>query len=137
MEVRCNMMKSVQRTDIEEVERGHEGPDVELEVSPDVSGGSRLQGALDEMADDFGVNGFKCAHPQCGLVHGHSTNKHRASDSFDMSESEAASMEGNPNCHCGLNELAYRGVSGAPSPSDANAKAPIPGSMSRHLDAMF
>jgi len=66
----------------------------------------------------------------------HSTNKHRASDDFSMSSDEAAEMEANPNCHCGLAELARRGdVSGTPSPSRANDMAPVPDEMARHLDS--
>jgi hypothetical protein len=129
--------KTVQRTDVEQIHEDADSPSVQVEARPDVEGAEQLHGALDETADSFNVGGFKCAHEECGLVHTHDTTKHRASDDFDMSEEEAASMEANPNCHCGLNELARRGVDGAPSPSRANSMAPIPSSMSRHLDATF
>ena len=131
-------METIQRTELEEIqEEETTAPDVSVEMGPDVSGGQKLQSALGELADDFDVGGFKCAHPECGLVHQHDSTKHRASDDFDMSEEEAASMEANPNCHCGLGEVARRGVSGAPSPERANSMAPIPESMARHLDATF
>jgi hypothetical protein len=131
------MNKQIQQTEIEQIQDETSAPEIQVEAAPDVEGAEQLHGALDEMADSFDVSGFKCAHEDCGLVHTHDSTKHRASDDFDMSESEAASMEANPNCHCGLNELARRGVSGAPSPSRANSMAPIPNEMSRHLDAMF
>jgi len=86
------------------------------------------------MADSMDVSGFKCVHEQCGLVHNHDTTKHRGGDSFDMSEDEAAQMEANSVCHCGLNDAARSGVEGAPSPSRANEMAPIPDSMTRHLE---
>jgi hypothetical protein len=54
-----------------------------------------------------------------------------------MSDDEAAQMEANPNCHCGLNEAARTGVDGAPTPNKANDMAPIPDSMTRHLDSTF
>jgi hypothetical protein len=130
-------MDTIQRTEIEQITEEQSGPSVSVEYEPDVSGAQTLHGTLDDVASDFDMGGFKCAHEECGLVHEHDTTKHRASDDFDMSESEAADMEANPNCHCGLNELAQRDVSGAPTPSKANRRAPIPDSMSRHLDAMF
>lgn len=129
--------KTVQRADVEQIQEEAEAPSIQVEARPDVEGAEQLHSALDETADSFDVDGFKCAHEECGLVHTHDTTKHRASDDFDMSDEEAASMEANPNCHCGLNELARRDVDGAPSPSRANSMAPIPSSMSRHLDATF
>jgi hypothetical protein len=131
------MQRQIQRTGIEEVQDEASAPSVQVEARPDVSGAQQLHSELGAMADSFNVGGFKCAHEECSLVHEHDTTKHRGSDSFDMSESEAASMEANPNCHCGLNELAHRGVGDAPSPSRANERAPIPDSMARHLDSMF
>jgi hypothetical protein len=131
------MSDQIQRTDIEQVQDESSAPSIQVEARPDVEGAEQLHGALDEMADSFSVSGFKCAHEKCSLVHNHDTTKHRASDDHDMSEEEAASMEANPNCHCGLGELARRGVSGAPSPSRANSMAPIPNEMSRHLDNLL
>jgi len=131
------MERQIQRTGIEQITEDAETPSIQVEARPDVSGAEQLHGSLDEMAGSFSVSGFKCAHEDCGLVHTHDTTKHRASDDFDMSESQAASMEANPNCHCGLNALARRDVDGAPTPSRANKKAPIPNEMARHLDNIF
>lgn len=128
------MQETVQRTELEQVEEDAASPEVTVEAKPDIAGAEQLHAEVEAMAEDFSVGGFKCAHEECGLVHNHDTNKHRASDSFDMSDSEAAQMEANPNCHCGLNELARVGADGAPTPSQANSRAPIPDSMSRHID---
>jgi len=130
------MQDTIQKTKSEQIQKQTQVPEVQVEERPDIQGAAELQSALGEIADEFGVGGFKCAHPQCGLVHSHSTNKHRASDDFSMSSDEAAEMEANPNCHCGLAELARRGdVSGTPSPSRANDMAPVPDEMARHLDS--
>jgi len=130
------MEHTIQKTEIEQIQEQTQTPEVQVEARPDIDGGAELQATLGEIADDFEVGGFKCAHPQCGLVHSHDTNKHRASDDFSMSDDEAASMEANPNCHCGLGELARRDdVSDAPSPSRAENMAPIPDEMARHLDS--
>lgn len=127
--------QTVQKTEMEQIHEESGSPSVQVEADPSVEGASQLQGALGEIADSMDVSGFKCAHEKCGLVHNHSTNKHRASDSFDMGDEDAASMEANPNCHCGLNELARTGGDETPSPSRANDMAPIPDGMARHLDA--
>jgi hypothetical protein len=127
--------KQVQRTDLEQIQEDAQSPDVDVSVERrDISGASELQSELGAMADSMDVTGFKCVHEKCGLVHGHDTTKHRAGDSFDMSDSEAAEMEANSVCHCGLNDAARSGVEGAPSPSQANSRAPIPDTMTRHLD---
>lgn len=126
---------TMQKTEREQIREQTETPEVSVEWESGVEGGAALQSELVEMADSFTVGGFKCAHEECGLVHGHATDKHRAGDSFDMTDGETAGMEANPNCHCGLNEVAKRGVDGAPTPSEANRTAPVPDSMSRHLDA--
>lgn len=131
------MERQIQRTGIEQITEDAQTPSIQVEARPDVSGAEQLHGSLDEMAGSFSVSGFKCAHEDCGLVHTHDTTKHRASDDFDMSESQAASLEFNPNGHCGLSELARRDVHGAPSPSQANKKAPVPSSVSRKLDKMY
>lgn len=132
-------METVQQTDLEQIQGDHESPEISVDVESrrDVKGADTLHGALNEMADDFRASGFKCVHEACGLVHGHDTTKHRSSDSFDMSDEEAADMEFNPNCHCGLNELARSGHDDAPSPSRANSTAPIPDSASRAMDKMY
>ena len=125
--------QTVQKTDIEQIEEQTATPEVTVESKPAIGGGSELQSALGEVADSMDVSGFKCAHEECGLVHSHDTNKHRASDDFDMSQEEAADMEMNSVCHCGLNELAHEGVAGAPDPSRANSMAPIPDTATRHI----
>jgi hypothetical protein len=131
------MQDTIQKTGIEQIQQQCQSPDVQVEKRPDIGGAGELQSALGEIADEFDTrDGFKCAHPKCGLVHEHDTNKHRASDDFDMSVEESAEMEANPNCHCGLGELARRDdVSDAPSPSRANDMAPVPDKMARHLDS--
>lgn len=131
------MTQQIERADLEQIHEDATSPefDVKVERAGDVTGVSELHSELSEMADSFNVRGFKCAHEECGLLHQHDTTKHRGSDSFDMSEEEAAEMEANPNCHCGLAEAARTGVSGAPSPTQANKDAPIPDSMTRHLDS--
>lgn len=66
-----------------------------------------LQASLSTHASEFSVNEFKC--PTCSLVHHHTTNKHRATDSFDLSVEDTLEMDYNPNCHCAVNELARHG----------------------------
>lgn len=131
--------RAIQETDLEQIQKDTQSPEVNFSVDKDegIGGGGKLQAALDDISEGMDVTGFKCVHEKCGLVHGHDTTKHRTSDSFDMSEDEAAQMDTNPNCHCSLNEAARTGVEGAPSPSRANDMAPVPDSMQRHLDATF
>jgi len=135
------MTKQIERTEREQIQTDSQSPSIDVDVDAD-SGGADIEGAkqlhdsLDGMADDFRMGGFKCVHQECGLVHNHDTTKHRGSDSFDMSEDEAAQMESTSVCHCGLGEAARTGVDGAPSPSRANEMAPIPNSMERHLDSI-
>lgn len=132
------MNRTIQRTDLEQIQEDTASPEVDTSVERrDVAGADQLQSELNAMADSMDVSGFKCVHEQCGLVHNHDTTKHRGSDSFDMDEEEAAQMEANSVCHCGLNDAARNNVDGAPSPSRANEMAPIPDSMTRHLDSMF
>jgi hypothetical protein len=128
-------MNTIQRTTLEQVE-DVQSPEVSVSVkgSRDVAGASELHSELGEIADSFDVTGFKCVHEECGLVHNHDTTKHRASDSFDMTDDESAQMEFNPNCHCGLSELARSGIDGAPTPSEANSMAPVPDSVNLALD---
>jgi len=125
--------KAVQRTELEQIQENAKAPSITVERKPDVSGAEQLHSELGAMADSFDMTGFKCAHEECGLVHNHDSTKHRYSDSSDASEAEAAQMEANPNCHCGLNEAARAGDADV-SPSRANSMAPIPDSMSRHID---
>lgn len=131
--------KAVQRTELEQIQEDAKSPSVQVERKPDVNGAAQLHSELEDMADSFDATGFKCVHEDCGLVHGHDSTKHRASDdsSMDISEEEAAQMEFNPNCHCGLNELARSGADGAPTASRANSMAPIPDSASRSMDRML
>lgn len=131
------MNETYDMIDAEQIERKTTSPSITVGTTPEIVGADVLHEAIDEVAEAFTVGGFKCVHEQCGLVHNHGTTKHRASDTFDMSEEEAASMEANPNCHCGLGELARRGVAGAPDVDRAESMAPIPDSMARHLDAQF
>ena len=133
------MTKQIQRTDMEQIQEEAQTPSVDVSVErKDIGGAEQLQASLDEIADSADVTGFKCVHEKCGLVHNHDTTKHQAGDSFDMSDSEAASMEFNSTCHCSLNEISRSGdVSGAPSPSEANSMAPVPDSVTRELDSMY
>ncbi len=133
------MSEQIQRTDLEQIQKDTQSPEIDVSVKRErgVEGGAELQSALDEMADSMDVTGFKCVHEQCGLVHNHDTTKHQGGDSFDMSDEEAAQMEFNSVCHCSLNEAARTGVDGAPSPSRANSKAPVPNSVTRALDSMY
>jgi hypothetical protein len=126
--------KAVQRTELEQIQEDAKTPSITVEARRDSVDAGQLHGELGEMADSFDMTGFKCAHEECGLVHNHDSTKHRYSDSSDASEAEAAQMEANPNCHCGLNEAARRGDADV-SPSRANSMAPIPDSMSRHIDS--
>lgn len=131
------MTEQIQRTDLVQIQEQSQKSEIDVSVKGkmDVGGVQQLHDSLDAMADSFDVSGFKCVHEECGLVHNHDTTKHRGSDSFDMTGDEAASMEANPNCHCGLGEAARTDVDGAPSPGRANDMAPIPESMARHLDS--
>ncbi|EGQ44298.1 MAG: hypothetical protein J07AB43_00640 [Candidatus Nanosalina sp. J07AB43] len=143
-------MTESQFRSVEAIEQDVETPSITIEedgdgaggrggqsAEPVVEGATELHNTLSELARESDVSDFKCAHPQCGLVHEHTTNKHRASDDFNMSVDEAASMEANPNCHCGLHETAERGVIGAPSRESANNQAPIPPAMDSHIDSQF
>jgi hypothetical protein len=99
---------------------------------------SGLHEALDEMASSFDVSGFKCS--TCGLAHMHSTNKHRASDSFDISVEDAASFETNPNCHCFLHEAKYRSNEMGIDKQEVEGvaeHAPIPDSFEQELRERF
>ncbi len=130
------MVKQIHRTEVEEIheESGTTDFDVSVTRKGGITGASELHSELQQAAGSFEVSGFKCSHDECGLVHGHHTTKHRASDSFDMSDDEAAGMEANCCCHCGLNQLARDGEIPMDA-SEANRKAPIPESMSLHIDS--
>jgi len=135
------MRKTMQNT-VQEIEQTEQIRD-EMPSSISVQSGesieaSGLHEALDEMASSFDVSGFKCS--TCGLAHMHSTNKHRASDSFDMSVEDTADMDYNPNCHCGVNELARRGSDFGVDESEASSTAshaPIPDSATQEMNEQF
>lgn len=131
------MVKQIHRTEVEEIheESGTTDFDVSVTRKGGITGASELHSELQEAAGSFEVSGFKCSHDECGLVHGHHTTKHRASDSFDMSDDEAAGMEMSPNCHCGLNQLAQEG-SISMDASEANRKAPIPEDAMQHIGSL-
>lgn len=134
------MNKTIQEVEQTEVEQMQEEVQSSIQVedgSTKVEAGS-LHAELDDSVEDFRVSGFKCA--QCGLAHMHDTNKHRASDSFDMTDDEAASMDYNPNCHCGVNELARRGSDfGVDERSAAGTAsgAPIPDATTQEMNSKY
>lgn len=131
-------METIQKQEFEQVEGEHSSPSVSVEGSVAVAGAEALHSALDSIADSFDVRGFKCS--ECGLAHMHDTTKHRASDKFDMSEDEAASMDYNPNCHCGVQELGRHGSDFGIDQSEAARtarNAPIPDEASREMNAQF
>lgn len=134
-------MEAIQKTDAEVIQEEAEDPSISVEA-PGSSGPSveaaGLQDALDTVANGFDVAGFKCG--KCGLAHMHDTTKHRASDSFDMSESEAADMEYDPNCHCGVQELGRHGSDYGVDEGDAArtaGSAPIPDATAREMNEAF
>lgn len=131
-------MQVLEQTEVEEVEDDSGSFSVSLDPDVGVEGGAELQAFLGDLADSFDVSGFKCA--KCGLVHEHDTTKHRASDSFDMSDKEAASMEYLSTCHCGVQELGRRGseygVDEGQAASTA-ANAPIPDHAAREMNDKF
>lgn len=97
-------MQTIEQAPVTEIER---------ERPSSVEGGSTisvdgLHDAIQEMADSFDVSGFKCV--KCGLVHQHDTTKHKISETFDITEDDAATQfEYNPVCHCGVQEAARHG----------------------------
>jgi hypothetical protein len=97
-----------------------------------------LHAELAENASEARVESFKC--PTCSLVHAHSTNKHRSTDSFDMSVEDTVDMDFNPNCHCGVNELAHHGSDFGIDESEAESvasSAPIPDETSQKMSEMY
>lgn len=128
--------ETVQRTGIEQIHEGVTEPEVEVSAGETIAveGADTLHAALDEAADGMDTRGFKCS--KCGLAHSHDTNKHRVSDSSGVSESEAADMDWNPNCHCGYSEAAHRGIADV-SPDRAASQAPIPDETARAMAEQF
>lgn len=134
-----NTMETIQKTDAETIQEEVTQPEVSVEGGDALTvKAAGLQSALETVADGFSVGGFKCA--KCGLAHMHSTNKHRASDSFDMSVDDTTDMEFNPNCHCGVQELGRHGSDfGIDERSAASTagSAPIPDDAAREMNAAF
>lgn len=124
---------------VQEVEVEHDS----LSHSVDVDAGASidtgdLQQSLSEIADDFDVTGFKCV--KCGLAHMHDTTKHRLSDTFDVSDEDAASLDYNSVCHCGVQEAGRHGSDVGIDEGQAASiagNAPIPPEASREMDAQF
>lgn len=92
--------------EMEEPELEDSSEVLEISVGEEtMDGAKQMADELDRTADGFEVSGFKCVG--CGLSHGHDTDKHRSSDSFNMSHEEAGNMEANSVCHCGVNAIGY------------------------------
>lgn len=96
-----------------------------------------LHDQLEDIADSFNVDGFKCV--KCNLVHGHDTTKHQLSGSFDIDETDSATeLEYNPVCHCGVHEAARHGSDvgiDEDAASSVAGDAPIPPETSREMDS--
>lgn len=118
-------------------ERAREVAEPDVDVELDVGGGedvAELQSEIEMAAEGFRVSDFKCQ--KCGLAHGHDTDKHRASDTFELSHEEASDMEANPSCHCGPHELAHRGSEYGVDESKAASvarDAPVPESIKKEF----
>jgi len=131
------MQKTIQEVEQSELMREEMESSVAIGNQSIVEAGG-LHDALEDMAREFDVTGFKC--PTCGLAHMHGTNKHRASDAFDISVSDTADMDYNPNCHCGVNELARRGSDFGVDETAASSTAghaPIPDSTTQEMNSKF
>lgn len=126
-------MKTINQTQVEQLKRSDkpsfESPEVAIDAGD-------LHETLDTVADSFDVAGFKCV--KCGLAHMHDTTKHRLSDTFDVSESDAAmQMDYNSVCHCGVQEASRRGSDAGIDEQEAASiaeEAPIPPEISRKMD---
>jgi len=122
---------------VQEVEVEHDSLSVDVDAGASVDTGN-LQERLGDMADDFDVTGFKCV--KCGLAHMHDTTKHRLSDTFDVSDEDAASLDYNSVCHCGVQEAGRHGSDVGIDEGKAASiagDAPIPPEASREMDAQF
>lgn len=131
-------MQSLDLTNEEQTQEGDLLESVEvldLELTSSTEGVQALEDELAAGAEDFRVNDFKCV--MCSLVHGHDTDKHRASDKFGISHKEAGEMKFNPNCHCGYNDAAQNGekygIRDAPTPAQARDTAPVPDGVHKQL----
>lgn len=129
-------METIEQQQVELTEPGSHSVSVDVDQSTPVDA-SGLQDSLNEMADSFDVSGFKCV--KCGLVHMHDTTKHRLSDTFDdFDESDAADMEYNSVCHCGVQEAGRHGNDLGIDEREAASiaqNAPIPPESSREMDS--
>lgn len=128
-------MQQIDQKSVEQVSVSDRDFSVEGSLSVDASG---LQDTLHEIADSFDVTGFKCV--KCNLAHSHDTTKHQLSKSFDISDEDAADMEYNSVCHCGLQEAARHGDDvGVDEQAAAHAasSAPIPPNVSREMNEAF
>jgi len=132
------MQKTITEVEQTEVQEMQEEMESSIQVEGSKIEANGLHAALDTMAEGFDVTGFKC--PTCGLAHMHSTNKHRATDSFDMGSEESASYDTNPNCHCFVHEASRRademGIDKSKAQRIAEG-APVPDSLTQELNAKF
>lgn len=105
------------------------------EVSVEAEG---LHEALDMSASRSKVEKYAC--PVCDTVHAHDTNKHRATDSFDLSVEDTVDMFTNPNCHCFLHEAKYKsdelGID-ADEVEKISKNAPIPDEFAEEIHQKF
>lgn len=130
-------MQQIEQQQVERVSVDEHGISVDAELGTSVEA-SGLHESLHEIADSFDVTGFKCV--KCGLAHMHDTTKHQLSKDFDISDEDAADMEYNSVCHCGLQEAARHGSDmGIDEASAANVagNAPIPPEASREMNEQF
>lgn len=130
-------MKAELNQSVEQI-RDSTGQGIAAEGEVSLDGSGALMETVESNARSFDVSGFKCT--ECGLAHMHDTNKHRASDSFDVSEDAVADMEYNANCHCGVNELARHGSDfgvDEHAASQTAGCAPIPDETTREMDERF
>lgn len=125
-------MKTIEQ---QPVERVREDRRSSFDGGSSVSVG-KLHESLRSMADSFDVSDFKCV--KCDLVHTHDTTKHKLSETFDISESDAATLfEYNSVCHCGVQEAARRGSDFGIDEEEAASiarDAPIPPESSREMN---
>lgn len=130
-------MQELTQKQVEQVSVEPETFSVESGASVSVEAGS-LQDTLHNIADSFDVTGFKCV--KCGLAHMHDTTKHQISKSFDISDDDAATMDYNPVCHCGLQEAGRHGGDMGIDEADAASaadSAPIPPETSLEMNEQF
>jgi len=130
-------MKQIEQQQVERVSVEEPSFSVDTVAGATVDVGN-LHQKITEIADTFDVTGFKCV--KCGLAHMHDTTKHQLSKDFDISDADAAQMEYNSVCHCGLQEAGRHGSDmGIDESSAARAagNAPIPPEASREMNEQF